>query len=421
MAKKYKMSLNLIGICLLFMLVILVSYMHYQNKIKKETPLVIVDNGLSINYRQGNLIDITNKIQTYTFSITNNAIDTVYYYIHLENVPDNLNNIVYTLKEENKKLDIEQNELLNSDSLASNIEINAGETHSYELIIYGKDKRGEAVLNIGIETNEEEYFATTIINDNKVKKEAQTKIGEEAATSDEGLIETTDDLGITYYFRGNVQNNYVSFANLTWRIVRINGDGSIRLVLNDYISTTSNFYDSNSTASLENKLDFLNTNLHKILKDWYEENLNDYDKYIASIKYCIDDSTKEINNEKISYLGNSRLLVDHNQVYNCLGKNYASKIGLLTADEVVFAGATNNNSNTSFYLYTPDKTVSWWTMTPSASDNNDITFFEVSTSGKLQEVSIGSYYRGIKPVINLLKKNTVSGVGTLQDPYIIKD
>ena len=44
------------------------------------------------------------------------------------------------------------------------------------------------------------------------------------------LCEAEDDLGTTYYYRGNVTNNYVSFAGFIWRIVRINGDGSIRLV-----------------------------------------------------------------------------------------------------------------------------------------------------------------------------------------------
>ena len=44
------------------------------------------------------------------------------------------------------------------------------------------------------------------------------------------LCEAEDDYGTTYYYRGNVTNNYVSFAGFTWRIVRINGDGSIRMI-----------------------------------------------------------------------------------------------------------------------------------------------------------------------------------------------
>ena len=46
-----------------------------------------------------------------------------------------------------------------------------------------------------------------------------------------------DDLGTSYYFRGNVEDNYVDFAGLCWRIVRIEGDGAIKLILEDQDST----------------------------------------------------------------------------------------------------------------------------------------------------------------------------------------
>ena len=50
--------------------------------------------------------------------------------------------------------------------------------------------------------------------------------------SDKGLYQGTDDYGTTYYYRGNVKNNNVYFAGFYWQIVRINGDGSIRLMYN---------------------------------------------------------------------------------------------------------------------------------------------------------------------------------------------
>ena len=59
----------------------------------------------------------------------------------------------------------------------------------------------------------------------------------DASPSNEAVMSLTpDDYGISYYFRGNVQNNYVSFAGMCWRIVRITGDGSIKLALYDYSS-----------------------------------------------------------------------------------------------------------------------------------------------------------------------------------------
>ena len=47
---------------------------------------------------------------------------------------------------------------------------------------------------------------------------------------EKGIFETTDDGGVSYYYRGSVENNYVSFAGYYWRIIRINGNGSIRMI-----------------------------------------------------------------------------------------------------------------------------------------------------------------------------------------------
>ncbi len=55
------------------------------------------------------------------------------------------------------------------------------------------------------------------------------------------LASTEDDYGTSYYFRGAVKNNYVQFANKCWRIVRIVGDGFVKLVLhNDNTSGATN-------------------------------------------------------------------------------------------------------------------------------------------------------------------------------------
>ncbi len=50
------------------------------------------------------------------------------------------------------------------------------------------------------------------------------------APTDEGLFMAEDDEGESYYYRGAVKNNYVSFAGNIWRIIRRNGDGSIRMI-----------------------------------------------------------------------------------------------------------------------------------------------------------------------------------------------
>ena len=65
----------------------------------------------------------------------------------------------------------------------------------------------------------------------KVKDNNKTVEIKEGST--EGIVcSAPDDYGISYYYRGNVQNNYINFAGYYWRILRMNGDGSIRIVYN---------------------------------------------------------------------------------------------------------------------------------------------------------------------------------------------
>jgi len=55
----------------------------------------------------------------------------------------------------------------------------------------------------------------------------------ETIADESTLSMTNDDYGTSYYFRGNVEDNYVTFADMCWRIVRINGDGTTKLILED--------------------------------------------------------------------------------------------------------------------------------------------------------------------------------------------
>ena len=69
------------------------------------------------------------------------------------------------------------------------------------------------------------------------------------SSSNPGLYKGEDDYTIyednvakdnfTYYYRGDVQNNWVSFGDFLWRIIRINGDGSIRMIYSGLKSATN--------------------------------------------------------------------------------------------------------------------------------------------------------------------------------------
>ena len=51
-----------------------------------------------------------------------------------------------------------------------------------------------------------------------------------STTGSSGIYKREDNDGTTYYYRGSVTNNYLKFANKWWWIIRINGDGTIRII-----------------------------------------------------------------------------------------------------------------------------------------------------------------------------------------------
>ena len=84
------------------------------------------------------------------------------------------------------------------------------------------------------------------LRDKNTLSEPQTTPGAEISADTEALLASiADDYGTSYYFRGAVTNNFVEYANMCWRIVRVTGDGSIKLVLYNYNGLTS----TNNTPS----------------------------------------------------------------------------------------------------------------------------------------------------------------------------
>ena len=63
------------------------------------------------------------------------------------------------------------------------------------------------------------------------------------------LSTTQDDYGTSYYYRGNVKDNYVTFSNMCWRIVLIARDGSTKLILEDQY-TTCDDNETNITSAV---------------------------------------------------------------------------------------------------------------------------------------------------------------------------
>ncbi len=313
-------------------------------------------------------------------------------------------------------------------------------------------------------------------------------------TTEALLASAEDDYGTSYYFRGAVKNNYVEFANKCWRIVRITGDGSVKLVLHNdntagatnpcssannssnaafarYSGTTyeSSFnadYNDNAyvgfkygtPGSSTYEATHANTNNSTILTNletWYTNNLASYESKLADTIWCNDKSTFTTYTSGSTYgtgLGygtNQTGYGAYNRIYGGNAASYASpslicpndnnggklskftikdttngngnltyKIGLLTADEIAFAGSIAYNYNRSTYLQENTGTNWWWSLSPNAFAGSYAYVWFVN-SGFLQSDSVSFRY-GVRPAISLISSTTISGgSGTSEDPYIV--
>lgn len=259
-----------------------------------------------------------------------------------------------------------------------------------------KDKDNySGIIQVGVKSNEENIFADVVLRDNKVSDAALTNMGE-SAVLDEGLLSMQDDLGIAYYFRGQVNNNYVKFGNLLWRIVKINGDGSIKLVLNESISQTSKYED-----------------VSDVLEEWFNNNLGNYGDYVAYYKFCADATT-----EGNDYAAYNRIVTNKIPNFVCLGESYNNKIGLLTADEFMLAGGSESE-NKAFYLYNEKIKTAYYTMTSAKRMGEAFYPFVINTNGAMVSNVSGDLLRGVRPVINIIKNAKVEGNGTVDNPYTL--
>ena len=270
----------------------------------------------------------------------------------------------------------------------------------------------------------------------------------QTATTDEGVYKTEDNLGTSYYFRGAVTNNYVSFAGFYWRIIRINGDGSIRIIYDGTNAhangesstdrqTGTSAYNSSYTASYYAGYTY-QTNAQRpssqnsgtastikgVLDTWYSTNISGKgldDKVVSSPGFCNDRNTASGSNWVSSgttfyYAAYGRLVSAKTPTLECSNTNdiYTTKVGLITADEVSMAGGVYGTSNSSYYLYTGQY---YWTMSPSHYYGY-ANVFSVHSNGYLYWLGVNNA-NGVRPVLNLSADVTLTGSGTQTDPYVV--
>lgn len=277
-----------------------------------------------------------------------------------------------------------------------------------------------------------------------------------------GIYSAEDDLGTSYYFRGNVTNNYVNFAGKAWRIIRINGDGTIRMIYdslselrrdptllvnrsdftahvddNAYVgymygtagSSTYESTHSNSTNSL----------IKNAVDQWYDKNIvnTGYEDYVADAIYCNDRSVYEgtgIGTTETTYMPGNRLL-SSTPTLKCVNKNdrftksttlgngkLTKKVGVVTVDEVMYAGATSSESN-AYYLYEilNDSSNGSWTMSPMAFSNGGI-YSSCVFNGAIYVNPDICYFTSnyAVPVISIKGDAIISGTGTSNNPFKVE-
>ena len=263
---------------------------------------------------------------------------------------------------------------------------------------------------------------------------------------------TSNGTGITYYYEGdtNEVNNWVQFAGFWWRIIRINGDGTIRMIYQGTSANTTgrgtqigesffnssynnNMYVGYMYTSGQRQGTGSSSAIKGVLDQWYSvtSGLTAYSDYIdGNAGFCGDRrvssgngiGTSVTNYQPYTRISNSSpsLSCEDADIYTTTDSSTGNKsltypIGLISADEAMFAGIPIwNNSSPSNYLCTEEY---YWTMSPSFFEGISAYVFNIDSSGSLVDNYYVNRTHRVRPVINLRADVSLTGSGTISDPF----
>ena len=246
-------------------------------------------------------------------------------------------------------------------------------------------------------------------------------------TSDQsGLYAQTVGGNKTYYFRGNPTNNYIKFAGKDYRILRVNEDGTIRIMLTSSIGNEA----FNSTWDTYDKMYYTNSEQKTVVDNWFTTNItgDNASKVVSGNYFC--EAARVVDNT-LKYTAGSATVTakeSYTPTFECTtdgnGKGVVtSKVGLVTYDETIYAGGWYYVRGRS-YPYYLNSGSSYWTMSPAGFNNyyNNYNYayaWHVYSAGYTNGTSVGGTY-GVRPVLILSADTLVSGNGTSADPYVVK-
>ena len=392
--------------------------------------------------------------------------------------------ITYTIKDKDTNRELARGDLTGKSGkiklLTEEKEVESKTVFNYTITITFEDTRKDQNhnQNKGIEGNIEvefteltgsEYILShydTILTRNDFSETVEnTTTGTIYKSLDESQY---DEDGEVYYFAGNPTDNWLKFAGYYWRIIRINGDGSIRMIYNGtgtattgtstQISTSAynSSYNDNayvgymygSTGANSYAATHANNNnstIKGVLDSWYAVNIANKgygDQVSKEAGFCGDrepSTSSSTSNGSggtgttVTYYGGYiRLITNKTPTLKCENnedvftptgsskenKKLTSPVGFITADEAAMAGGVWATNNTSYYLYTGQD---YWTMSPCNFVFAGIAnVFIVDSSGSLNNHGGVHFAYGVRPVINLAYDVEITGTGTSDDPYIVE-
>ena len=197
----------------------------------------------------------------------------------------------------------------------------------------------------------------------------------EYATDDEDGLSSSSG---NYIYKGNVDNNYLKYNNMLWRIVRINSDKSIDIILDDYITLLP--WNKEVTS-------FKEADIFKYLN---EDFLNNLDKDLLTTTSFCTNSLSELSAITCENQNND-YYVKFLDVTNFLNSVRNDKSYLVKEDEIFWLSDFSN-----------DKI--WHTNGVNVSESDVNSFYE------------------IRPVVRLKETNLYKdGDGSKTNPYIVGD
>ena len=291
----------------------------------------------------------------------------------------------------------------------------------------------------------------------------------------EGLFSAPDSHGTSHFFRGTHAglNNNVIFAGYQWKIIRIEGNGNIRLIYNgtcpnntctingntaaaataigpNAFNTAGNqnrfigyMYGSETGTFAQQHANTNSSNIKNVIDNWFDNNITGADRALVvnNTIFCVDRSLGSQAAQDswpggttigpntglgatITAYGATDRLHNNANLSNfqpsliCprAADTITLPVGMITADEVAMAGARFGIMNHDFFLR---NNTWWWTITPGRFNGNLAMPFHVTTHGDLNVNTGVTSTPQTRPVISLNANVLATGNGSAADPYII--